>query len=132
MPKPDKSSAMSSYEEHNRRVREIISPERLLEYDITQGWEPLCRFLDVKECPEIPFPNTNSSRFCKIQTISSILIPLSILLFVLFKIFSFGFQRLTGKKGIPWLDQRWNKIRRYMNRNYKIVMISARRDAKKS
>ena len=27
----------------NKEVREKIAPERLLEFDVRQGWEPLCK-----------------------------------------------------------------------------------------
>lgn len=37
-------------------VRRQVPPERLLVFDTSQGWEPLCRFLDVDE-PQQPFPN---------------------------------------------------------------------------
>ena len=111
IPNPDKTNAILSYEEHNRRVREVIPSDRLLKYDVRQGWAPLCKFLDVEECPQVPFPKTNSSLFCQSQTISSILIPVSIILFILFTTFAFGFERLTGKKVVPWLDQRWKRIK---------------------
>lgn len=29
--------------------------DRLLEYHVSEGWEPLCKFLEVEE-PEDPFP----------------------------------------------------------------------------
>lgn len=32
---------------HNQRVRETIPAEKLLEYDVSQGWDPLVRFLGV-------------------------------------------------------------------------------------
>ena len=110
LPNPDKAKAIFSYEDHNRRVKEIIPSDRLLEYDVKQGWEPLCKFLQVEECPEIPFPKTNSSVSLKVQTITSVLIPLSIILFILFTAFAFGFQKLTGKKVLPWLDQRYKRF----------------------
>ena len=48
----------------NRRIAEVIDfipPQRLLIYDVTEGWEPLCRFLGVS-VPKTPFPRTNSTR----------------------------------------------------------------------
>lgn len=111
IPNPDKANAILSYEEHNKRVREIIPSDKLLEYDVRQGWEPLCKFLNVEECPQVPFPKTNSSLACQSQTISSILIPVSIILFVVFTAFAVGFERLTGKKVIPWLDKKWKQIK---------------------
>ena len=41
---------------HERDVQEAFSAERLLVYEVSQGWEPLCRFLGVN-VPEVPFPS---------------------------------------------------------------------------
>jgi hypothetical protein len=42
-------------------IRAIVPPENLLEYNISQGWEPLCRFLG-DEIPEgVVFPNVNDT-----------------------------------------------------------------------
>ena len=45
-------------EEHRCHVRSLVSPDRLLEWDIHDGWEPLCRFLG-KPVPHTPFPTLN-------------------------------------------------------------------------
>jgi hypothetical protein len=37
-----------------------LPPERLLVFELGDGWEPLCRFLG-KPVPEIPFPQTNTT-----------------------------------------------------------------------
>lgn len=110
LPRPDRQRSISSYEEHNRRVRETIPSDRLLEYSVKQGWTPLCQFLEVDECPTtIPFPKTNSALSLKVQSISSLLIPLAVVLFVIFTAFAFGFERLTGQKVIPWFSYRWKR-----------------------
>ena len=45
-----------------RRHRlEEIPADRLLTFDLRDGWRPLCEFLRV-EVPDIPFPKTNSSK----------------------------------------------------------------------
>jgi hypothetical protein len=48
------------YREHNARVRAVVPPERLLVLDIVggDGWQPLCRFLDLP-VPAEPFPHGN-------------------------------------------------------------------------
>jgi hypothetical protein len=56
---PDYARAV--YREHNDRVREEVSEERLLVYEAGDGWAPLCRFLGVPE-PDMPFPHSNSLR----------------------------------------------------------------------
>ena len=50
------------YEAHYDHVRRIVPKERLLEYRVSQGWEPLCRFLgEPIPPPEQPFPSVNES-----------------------------------------------------------------------
>uniref|UniRef100_A0A0D2YKP1 NAD dependent epimerase/dehydratase n=1 Tax=Fusarium oxysporum (strain Fo5176) TaxID=660025 RepID=A0A0D2YKP1_FUSOF len=46
------------YDEHHAMLRERVSPENLLEFDVVEGWEPLCQFLDVG-VPETEFPRVN-------------------------------------------------------------------------
>lgn len=41
-------------------IRGLVPPERLLEWDISDGWEPLCKFLG-KPVPDIPFPHANAA-----------------------------------------------------------------------
>ena len=48
----------AAYERHNEHVRATAPHERFLDFDVAQGWEPLCAFLGV-EVPEEPFPNVN-------------------------------------------------------------------------
>lgn len=43
------------YKEHNAHVRAITPKERLLNFQLKEGWGPLCEFLG-KEIPEVPFP----------------------------------------------------------------------------
>jgi hypothetical protein len=47
--------AAQHFEEHNNLVRNLVPREKLLEYDPTDGWEPLCQFLGHSR-PEEPFP----------------------------------------------------------------------------
>ena len=48
------------YKSYYAQLRAIVPPERLLEYRIGSGWEPLCEFLDA-EAPDIPFPRSNDT-----------------------------------------------------------------------
>ena len=43
---------------HHEAVKQSIPPERLLVWDVTEGWEPLCEFLEV-DVPDGPFPHAN-------------------------------------------------------------------------
>ncbi|KAL1613981.1 hypothetical protein SLS54_010129 [Diplodia seriata] len=35
------------FNEYYAEMRALVPPERLLEYHISEGWGPLCEFLDV-------------------------------------------------------------------------------------
>lgn len=54
----DRETALAAYRLRTRQVRDAIPPERLLVFDVAEGWEPLCRFLAVP-VPDIPFPHRN-------------------------------------------------------------------------
>ena len=55
----DRAHVIDTYERHNRHVIENVPPEQLLVFRASEGWEPLCRFLDVPE-PSEPFPRVNT------------------------------------------------------------------------
>jgi hypothetical protein len=57
----DRAHATRVFKEHIAEVQSEISPDRLLTFDLRDGWEPLCEFLQV-DLPDIPFPKTNSSK----------------------------------------------------------------------
>lgn len=46
------------YEEHSAMIRGLVPKERLLEWTVQDGWEPLCKFLG-KEVPDKEFPSGN-------------------------------------------------------------------------
>ena len=56
----DREHAIKVFRAHNDEVSRTIPPERLLVYDVKQGWEPLCKFLNVA-VPDTSFPRLNSS-----------------------------------------------------------------------
>ena len=57
----DRAYAMRVFERHNEAVRRRVPPERLLVFDVREGWAPLCDFLGV-EVPDEPFPRLNEAR----------------------------------------------------------------------
>jgi hypothetical protein len=57
----DRDYAMEVFERHNEEVRQRVTPERLLVFDVRDGWAPLCDFLGVK-VPDRPFPHLNEMR----------------------------------------------------------------------
>ncbi|KAI0473167.1 P-loop containing nucleoside triphosphate hydrolase protein [Xylariaceae sp. FL0804] len=49
-------------EAHHARVRSLVPPGQLLEFELADGWGPLCRFLGVPAPPEEePFPRANDA-----------------------------------------------------------------------
>lgn len=53
------SNGVWTYQEHVALVRGLGLPrERLLEWSVRDGWQPLCEFLG-NEVPDQPFPNGN-------------------------------------------------------------------------
>jgi hypothetical protein len=57
----DRDSALAAYRANNRKVRDTIPAERLLVFNVADGWEPLCKFLEVP-VPETPFPHTHPKK----------------------------------------------------------------------
>jgi hypothetical protein len=51
--------AQALYEQHNEEVRLEAPADRLLEWQAVEGWEPLCRALDLP-VPDEPFPRVNT------------------------------------------------------------------------
>jgi hypothetical protein len=51
----DRNAAVRAYERHNAHVLATVPAERLLIWQPTEGWEPLCRALDLP-VPDEPFP----------------------------------------------------------------------------
>jgi hypothetical protein len=50
----------AAYEAHNAAVRAEAPPDRLVEWQPSDGWEPLCKALGVA-VPDTPFPVTNTT-----------------------------------------------------------------------
>lgn len=48
------------YDAYYETVRQKVPADRLLEYRLGQGWEPLCEFLG-KPVPDVPFPRVNDA-----------------------------------------------------------------------
>jgi hypothetical protein len=56
---PDKERGIACYLRHVEEVKATVPEQRLLIYRVTEGWEPLCRFLGTP-VPNIPFPHANA------------------------------------------------------------------------
>ncbi len=60
----DHDHLVRRFNEHIAAVRERIEPSRLLVFEVAEGWEPLCAFLDVA-APDEPFPHVNDTEAVK-------------------------------------------------------------------
>lgn len=63
----DAAACKAAYERHNAAVRAAVPAERLVEWQATDGWGPLCAALGVPE-PDEPFPVTNTSEEFRART----------------------------------------------------------------
>ncbi|HEY9488585.1 MAG TPA: sulfotransferase [Chryseosolibacter sp.] len=54
----DKAFAEKIFNKHIEDVKSYVPAEKLLVYNVTEGWEPLCKFLGVPVRDE-PFPHLN-------------------------------------------------------------------------
>ncbi|HEY0604970.1 MAG TPA: sulfotransferase [Herpetosiphonaceae bacterium] len=71
----DRQHAIDVFNRYNADVERHVPADRLLVYDVKQGWEPLCAFLGVPVPEGKPFPHLNdTAEFRKairaIQTVS--------------------------------------------------------------
>jgi len=55
----DRDFMIDHFNRHTEAVKAAIPADRLLVFDVKQGWEPLCAFLGVP-VPDTPFPRENS------------------------------------------------------------------------
>jgi hypothetical protein len=55
----DKEYALEVYARHRREVMAEVPRDRLLVYDVRDGWGPLCEFLGVEVPRDRPFPRLN-------------------------------------------------------------------------
>ncbi|OGM43820.1 hypothetical protein ABOM_007553 [Aspergillus bombycis] len=53
--------------DHNNYVCKVVPKDRLLIYEVREGWKPLCEFLGIPE-PDNPFPSCNTpGEFMKVH-----------------------------------------------------------------
>lgn len=52
------------FNQYYAEMRATVPAERLLEYHISEGWGPLCEFLEVP-VPKVPFPHVNDTKMFK-------------------------------------------------------------------
>lgn len=57
----DKDHAISVFNRHIEEVKRRVPAERLLVFEASQGWEPLCHFLGVPVPVDTPYPRLNDT-----------------------------------------------------------------------
>ncbi|MDR2011874.1 MAG: hypothetical protein LBQ20_02240 [Rhodanobacter sp.] len=57
----DRAFAIDVFNRHNEQVRRDVPANRLLVYEVSQGWDPLCAFLEVPVPEGKPFPHLNDT-----------------------------------------------------------------------
>src|SRR5215203_6053395 len=79
----DKHHAIEVFNRHNEEVKRHVPPDKLLVYEVKEGWGPLCEFLGVEE-PAKPFPRLNDAaevrRLILVVRILSIAVPAALAL----------------------------------------------------
>ncbi len=55
----DKEYAIAVFLRHIEEVKQYVAQEKLLVYNVKEGWKPLCAFLGVEVPAEKPFPHDN-------------------------------------------------------------------------
>jgi hypothetical protein len=66
----DREFMIEQFVRHNAEVERSIPRQRLLVYEVSQGWEPLCDFLGV-DVPAAPFPRANSREEFAARSVSA-------------------------------------------------------------
>jgi hypothetical protein len=56
----DRQYAVDAFERHTQKVKQSLPPDKLLVFDVREGWQPLCDFLEVP-VPDKPFPRLNDT-----------------------------------------------------------------------
>jgi hypothetical protein len=57
----DEQYAQQVYIDWINEVRSVVPAGQLLVFNVKEGWEPLCRFLNVPVPKDQPFPRSNAS-----------------------------------------------------------------------
>ena len=87
----DREHAIETFERHNEEVEQRVPAEKLLVYEVKEGWAPLCEFLGV-EVPDQPFPHLNDAevfrgriRRIRVLTVATLTFGVSVAVLVLLR-----------------------------------------------
>ncbi len=101
----DKPYAMEVFKGSNEEVRRRVPPERLLVFDVREGWGPLCSFLGV-EIPGKPFPRLNEARemrrrLLRLATVSAVAPALAVVMVFTTVAFLTRLRKSTRRMRLP-------------------------------
>jgi len=65
----ERAHVLKVFRDHIEEVKRVVPADRLLVFEVAQGWTPLCRFLGVA-VPAVPFPRVNDTAEFKRAVIS--------------------------------------------------------------
>ena len=69
---PFRTNGKQIFIKHYEDIRKSVPPHQLLEYEVSQGWEPLCKFIG-REIPDSSFPTGNGMESFRLKFRSAIL-----------------------------------------------------------
>ena len=97
---PDRS--VEFYNKWVANVKRNVEEDRLLMFDVKEGWEPLCNILNLPQ-PEVPFPHANDSETMK-KTFANIKVMSRIVVWglvaILVAIWGIGIYRMAVKSAL--------------------------------
>ena len=92
----DKAKAIARYDAHVEEVKAAVPQDKLLVFQVSQGWAPLCAFLGVEQ-PKTDFPNLNDRASIKktiqgvmkgaYMTLAIYIVAAAVLLYVAYRLF---------------------------------------------
>lgn len=75
----DKAHVTKQFDAHVEEVKRVVPAERLLVFEVKEGWEPLCAFLGVP-VPSEPFPRVNDTAEFKKRVVAATVVSWIVLL----------------------------------------------------
>jgi hypothetical protein len=77
----EREHVLRIFREHIEEVKHVVPADRLLVYQVSEGWGPLCAFLEVP-IPDAPFPRVNDTAQFK-RSILAVTVICWVVLFLL-------------------------------------------------
>lgn len=71
-----RETAKETYLAHNAAIKAAVPKERLLVYNLGEGWEPLCEFLGREVPTEVSFPRVNETEELKERVFLALMLGL--------------------------------------------------------